>query len=77
MKRTIVKYVVYAPKNLILTLRGFKDANHLNDNQVRLFNHPSHARLFIEESKYCNCKGLFIKKILITMEDFDDENMAL
>ena len=71
------KYVVFAGDNLILTLGGFADADLLKDSQVRLFPSVSHARTFIEQSKYCNCEGLVIKKVKITMEVFEDEIVAL
>ena len=77
LKQATIKYVVCAGDNLILTLKGFKDANHLNDSQVKLFPSPAHAKAFIEQSKYCNCEGLFIKKVIFIMEVFDDEIMAL
>lgn len=78
MRYNNIKYVVFAGDNLILTLKGFVNANLINDNQVRLFNKPVHAREFIAQSKYCNCQNLYIRKIIVTLQEVEDyEIMAL
>ena len=63
------KYIITTNQNNILTLKGFINSDKIKYSQVRLFPSVSHAKQFIEQSKYCNCEGLIIKKIIVNMQE--------
>ena len=67
------KYVITTKQNKILTLGGFKSSKDVKDSQIRLFATHSHARTFIEESKYCNCEGLVIKTVIVKIQELGYE----
>jgi hypothetical protein len=48
---TQTKYVVIS-KNRILCLKGWSCLDRLDTKQVRLFIHPTQAKVYLEESNY-------------------------
>lgn len=63
------RWVIMAENRLILCYRGFNSLNLLNSNSVRLFPTLSSAKVFIEESKYAECKSITYHKVSVNIEE--------
>lgn len=70
-----IKYIVCV-NDSVLTHKGFKRFDNLNKSNLRLFNSPAHAYLYLDCKIYSRKykDNVIIKKIKVIYEVIEDEN---